>query len=72
LMRGAERGLGITRLFAHPLNRYPALAGCVGDHPTPQAQALSERTLTVTTSPFLSLSEMDAIADLFESVLRGR
>ena len=72
LMRGAARGLGITRLFAHPLNRYPALAGRVGDHPTPQAQALSDRTLTVTTSPFLSLSEMDAIADLFESVLRGR
>ena len=72
LLRGADRGLGITRLFAHPLNRYPALAGRLSGPPTPQAQALSDRTLTVTTSPFMTHSEMDVMADLFHSVLRGR
>ena len=72
LLRGAEQGLGITRLFAHPLNRYPALAPRLSASPTPQAQALSDRTLTVTTSPFMTPSQCDAIAGLFQSAIRGR
>ena len=72
LMRGAEQGLGITRLFAHPLNRYPALVPHLSSTPTPQAQALSDRTLTVTTSPFMTQAQCDAIADLFQAVIRGR
>ena len=72
LLRGAELGLGITKLFAHPLNRYPALAGKVSATPTPQAQALSDRTVTVTTSPFMQDSDRDRIATLFQAIVRGR
>ena len=72
LMRGAQAGLGITKLFAHPLNRYPALAGKVSATPTPQAQALSDRTVTVTTSPFLQDSDRGRIVDLLQAIMRGR
>ena len=72
LMRGAELGLGITKLFAHPLNRYPALAGKVSATPTPHAQALSDRTITVTTSPYMRDSDRDRIASLFHAIVSGR
>lgn len=72
LMQGAAQGLGITKLFAHPLNRYPALAGKLPTTPTPQAQALSDRTVTVTTSPLLQDSDRARIADLFQAIVRGR
>ena len=72
LKRGAELGLGITRLFAHPLNRYPSLAPHLVRTSTPQAQALSDRTVTVTTSPYMQPNDSEAIADLFRSVMRGR
>ena len=71
LRAGVEQGLGVTKLFAHPLNRYPALEGKILSDPTPQAQALSDRTVSVTTSPYMRDQDAERIALLFQTIVRG-
>ena len=71
LRAGVEQGLGVTKLFAHPLNRYPALEGKILSGPTPQAQALSDRTVSVTTSPYMRDQDAERIALMFQTIVRG-
>lgn len=70
LEEAIEEGLGISRLFAGPLTTYPALKGIIPPDPMPQAEALAARTLTVTTTPLMSDSEIEKIGRLFRQVGR--
>ena len=67
LAQSIEEGLGISRLFAGPLTAYPALKGIIAPDPMPQAEALAARTLTVTTSPMMTDSEIEKIGRLFRN-----
>lgn len=60
--------LGVSRLFAHVLSDYAYLAGKVEPLPTPQAQKLAARTLTVTTSPWLNAGD---IAKIVSGIRQG-
>ncbi|RFB81053.1 DegT/DnrJ/EryC1/StrS family aminotransferase [Methylovirgula sp. 4M-Z18] len=61
------QALGVSKLFALTLTDYPALKGIVPDMPVPQAAALVERTLTITTTPFLTDEHVERIVRLFQS-----
>jgi perosamine synthetase len=64
LAASATMGLGITRLYAHALDRYPHLAGLVGDAPFPCAASLAARTVTLTTTPYMTADEEARIVRL--------
>jgi perosamine synthetase len=63
----APLGLGVSRLFAYPLDRYPQLSGIVGVCDTRHATDLAARTITLTTSPYMTDSEQDAVMELVRS-----
>ena len=63
----APRGLGVSRLFAYPLDRYEHLSGIVGACNTRHATDLAARTITLTTTPYMTDSEQDAVVKLVRS-----
>jgi dTDP-4-amino-4,6-dideoxygalactose transaminase len=54
-------GLGVTRLFIHPLTGYSYLKGIVPALPMPKAEAFAARAFTLSNSPWLT-------DDAFESI----
>jgi dTDP-4-amino-4,6-dideoxygalactose transaminase len=72
LAASAPMGLGITRLYAHALDRYPHLAGLVADAPFPCAASLAARTVTLTTTPYMTADEEALIVRLVSSAAAVR
>jgi hypothetical protein len=64
LAESAPMGLGITRLYAHTLDRYPHLASVITDGPFPCAASLAARTVTLTTSIYMTADEETQIVQL--------
>ena len=64
LAAGASRGLGVSRLFAYALDRYAHLCGVVGRCETANATDLAARTITLTTSPYMSDEERAVVVEL--------
>lgn len=55
-------GLGVTRLFIHPLSGYPAVAALLADGgATPNADDIAARTLSITNSPWLDDAAFERI-----------
>jgi perosamine synthetase len=72
LAESATMGLGITRLYAYTLDRYPHLAGLVADAPFPCAESLAARTVTLTTTPYMTADEETRIVRLISSAAAVR
>ncbi|MDB5866641.1 MAG: nucleotide sugar aminotransferase [Betaproteobacteria bacterium] len=64
LAESAPMGLGITRLYAFTLDRYPHLASVITDGPFPCAANLAARTVTLTTSVYMTSGEETQVVDL--------
>jgi dTDP-4-amino-4,6-dideoxygalactose transaminase len=64
LAESAPMGLGITRLYAFTLDRYPHLASVITDGPFPCAASLAARTVTLTTSVYMTTDEETQVVDL--------
>ncbi|MBI3804355.1 MAG: DegT/DnrJ/EryC1/StrS family aminotransferase [Nitrospirae bacterium] len=54
-------GLGVTRLFVHPLTGYPQLEEIVPRASLPHAESFAARCLTITNSPWLTEPEFQSI-----------
>jgi perosamine synthetase len=67
LRQGATLGLGVSRLFAFTLDRYPELSGLVGESALPVAADMAARSVTVGTSGYVSRADEHKIAALFAS-----
>jgi dTDP-4-amino-4,6-dideoxygalactose transaminase len=65
-----SKGLGVTKLFIHDLSSYGYLRGLLPDVKTPNAQALSERSLTISNSAWLSDDEFESIVRVLESAAK--
>jgi dTDP-4-amino-4,6-dideoxygalactose transaminase len=73
LAESSTAGLGITRLYAYTLDRYPHLAGLVADAPFPCAANLAARTVTLTTAPYMTAEdEARSVRLIAKAALRGR
>lgn len=64
LSRLWSAGLGVTRLFIHPLPGYPQLKGIVPNASLPHAESFASRSLTITNSPWLTEDEFHSITQL--------
>jgi perosamine synthetase len=58
------RGLGVSRLFAYALDRYAHLSGIVERGETGNATDLAARTITLTTSPYMTEAEREGVVEL--------
>lgn len=56
-------GVGVTRLFIHPLTGYPQLRGVVPSASLPHAESFASRCLTITNSPWLTDEAFQSIAE---------
>lgn len=58
----SKLGLGVSQIYVMPINGYDYLKDTVKDDALPEADALSRRTLTLSTSTFIKHKDMDLIA----------
>jgi len=71
LSRLWRAGLGVSRLFIHPLTGYPYLKGKVPAVPAPNAEAFAVSALTVSNSPWLTDSAFESVRTALEEAARG-
>jgi dTDP-4-amino-4,6-dideoxygalactose transaminase len=64
------RGLGVTKLFIHDLSSYAYLRGLLPDLRTPNARALSERSLTISNSLWLEEDDFQQIVQVLEAAAK--
>lgn len=56
-----DSGLGVSRVYLHAITDYAYLKGIIPGAPCAQAQALSEKTITLSTSSFLNRIDLENI-----------
>jgi perosamine synthetase len=64
----ARTGLGLSRLFAHAITDYPALSGLIEPAALPAARDLAARTVTLSTSGYLSRADEDRVIAACEAL----
>jgi dTDP-4-amino-4,6-dideoxygalactose transaminase len=70
LSRLWRSGLGVTRLFVHPLAGYRLLKTIVPESATPNARSLAARCLTISNSSWVSDTDFRRIRDTLAEVIR--
>jgi len=65
-----QSGLGVSRLFIHPLPDYAYLHGIVPATAVPNARDFAARSLSIGNSQWLTEADMEAICGVLEVVLR--
>ncbi len=63
-------GLGVSRIYALALADYSYLRGIVPDMNSSKARMLAERTITLSTSPFLQEHDMEKTISLVKTIAR--
>src|SRR5581483_11135316 len=71
LSRLWRTGLGVSRLFIHPLTGYSYLKGKVPAVSAPNAEAFAARALTVSNSPWLTDGDFESIRAVLEESARS-
>ena len=66
----AGSGLGVSRIYALALADYSYLRGMAPDMNSSHARMLAERTITLSTSPFLQEHDMEKTIDLVKTIAR--
>jgi dTDP-4-amino-4,6-dideoxygalactose transaminase len=64
LRDGLSQGLGISRMFAFPLDQYPALSRLMAPASLPVAATMAACSVTVGTSAYMTQAEEDRVVEL--------
>jgi dTDP-4-amino-4,6-dideoxygalactose transaminase len=62
-------GLGVSRLYTRPINRYEYLGGLVPKGIFPNAESISGRMLTLPTHSCVTMTDMDRIVDIIKRIV---
>ena len=66
--RGDRDGLGLSQMYPSAINGIPELRGILGDVRLPHAEDLAQRLLTVPIHPLVSVSDVEALRAVLETV----
>ena len=69
LKRAAHFGLGISQIYAHALADYDYLRAIVPDMNSHNARLIAQRSITLSTSPFLEKSDLAKTIEIMHNVL---
>jgi perosamine synthetase len=69
LKRASHSGLGISQIYAHALPDYGYLRAIVPDMNSHSARLLAQRSVTLSTSPFLEKSDLAKTVEIMHNVL---
>ncbi len=65
-------GLGVSQVYLHAITDYDYLKGIIPEIACEQARSLAQRTITLTTSGFLTKSDLEKITSKLKEITHGR